>query len=75
MIASSRVTTKFQTTIPQKIRLLLGIGQGDLIGFEVKNNQVFIRKVTPMDIEFAKALEETLTEWNSEADEEAYGDL
>lgn len=75
MISSSRVTKKFQATIPQKIRLLLGIEEGDLLGFEVINNQVFVRKVTPIDIEFAKALQDTLTEWNSEADEEAYSDL
>ena len=75
MISSSRITKKFQATIPQKIRILLGIEEGDLLGFEVINNQVFVRKVTPIDIEFAKALQDTLIEWNSEADEEAYSDL
>jgi hypothetical protein len=45
--------------------------------FEVaKDKRVFIRKATPIDFEFVQALEGTLvSEWLSEYDEEAYGDL
>ena len=75
MLASSRMTQKFQTTIPAKVRKLLGLKSGDLIGFEVKEGSVLLRKASPLDVAFAKSVEGTLSEWASEADEEAYRDL
>ncbi len=75
MVAFSRLTKKFQTTIPAKVRGLLGLQQGDSIGFEVKKGQVILRKASPVDVAYAKALEGTLSEWASSEDEEAYGDL
>lgn len=38
-----------------------------------ENNKVAIREVTPIDFEFAFALEDTLSEWSSKNDEESYG--
>ncbi len=72
---ASKLTTKYQTTIPEKVRSLLGLKKGDFVAFEVKKNQVILKKVSPLDIQFAKSLESTLSEWNSEHDEEAYRDL
>lgn len=69
------VTQKFQTTIPQEIRELLHLQQGDRIGFEVIEGKVVVKKITPLDIEFAKAVEGSLNEWMSPEDEEAYRDL
>lgn len=72
----SKLTTKSQATIPGKIRKLLGLHPGDSVTFEVNENQkVMIRKATPIDFEFAKALEGTLSEWSSPFDKEAYRDL
>ena len=74
--ALSKLTTKSQATIPASIRDLLGVRPGDSIVFEVdENKKVFIRKATPIDFEFLRALEGTLTEWSSQHDEEAYRDL
>ena len=75
MLASSRMTQKFQTTIPAKIRRLLGLQSGDLISFDVKEGDVVLKKASPLDVAFAKAVEGTLSEWASEEDEEAYRDL
>ena len=74
---TSKLTTKCQTTIPEKIRGILGLRPGDSVMFEIaKDKKVFIRKATPIDFEFVQALEGTLvSEWLSEYDEEAYGDL
>ena len=75
-VITSKLTTKNQATIPEKIRKILGIMPGDSVAFEVnKNSKVSIRKANPIDFEFAKALEGTLPEWSSKNDEEAYGDL
>jgi len=74
--ASSKLTTKNQATIPRPIRDFLGVRPGDSVVFEVdENKKVFIRKATPLDFEFLRALEGTLTEWSSQHDEEAYSDL
>mgnify|MGYP002633701406 FL=1 len=73
---TSKLTTKSQATIPEKIRKILGLIPGDSVAFEVdQNKKVVIRKATPIDFEFAKALEGTLSEWSSKNDQEAYCDL
>ena len=74
---SSKLTTKCQATIPEKIRAILELHPGDSVAFEVTSEKkVFIRKATPIDFEFLSALEGTLvSEWLSENDEEAYRDL
>ena len=75
-VITSKLTTKSQATIPEKIRKILGVMPGDSVAFEVnKSLKVLIRKANPIDFEFAKALEGTLSEWSSKYDEEAYSDL
>ncbi len=74
--ASSKLTSKSQATIPRPIRDFLGVRPGDSVVFEIERDQkVIVRKATPMDIEFLRAVEGTLSEWSSQYDEEAYGDL
>lgn len=48
---------------------------GEVIAFDIEGGEVHVRKATPLDLEFAGALVETLSEWSSEADDEAYRDL
>jgi len=75
-VITSKLTTKSQATIPDKIIKFLGLKPGDLVAFEIEQGQkVIIRKATPIDFEFAYALEGTLSEWFSKNDEEAYRDL
>ena len=72
---TSKVTQKYQATIPQAIREKLDIKQGDRIVFEIDAGQVILKKVSPIDWEYLESLGDTLSEWSSEADEEAYRDL
>lgn len=74
MIYSS-VTQKYQATIPREIRNFLDIHQGDRVAFTVIDGQVIIRKMMPLDLEFHRALDCSLSEWNSDADNKAYADL
>ncbi len=75
-VITSKLTTKSQATIPDKIIKFLGLKPGDLVAFEIEQGQkVIIRKATPIDFEFAYALDGTLSEWLSKNDEEAYSDL
>jgi AbrB family looped-hinge helix DNA binding protein len=74
--AVSKLTSKYQTTIPAPVREALGLSAGDLLAFEViAGGSVVVRKWTPIDLEFAQAVEATLEEWASAEDEEAYRDL
>jgi antitoxin PrlF len=75
MLASSRLTRKNQTTIPANIRKMLRLNPGDAVTYDLKEGDVVIKKASPLDVAFTKALESTLSEWASEEDEEAYRDL
>lgn len=72
---TSKVTQKYQATIPQIIREKLEIAKGDRIVFEIEDEKVVLKKVSPIDWEYLESLTETLGEWASSADEEAYRDL
>jgi len=69
------MTQKYQTTIPAKIRRLLGLQSGDKIGFDLKEGDVILKKASPLDVAFAKAVESSLSEWASDEDDAAYRGL
>ena len=75
MIITSKLTSKFQATVPTPVRKALQLKAGDLIGFEIEGTRVTLRHVTPLDLAFAQALEGTLGEWSSKEDEQAFKDL
>ena len=75
-LASSRLTSKGQATVPAAVRRQLALKPGDTVIFEQSSaGTVYLRKAEPLDLEFLSALEKTLSEWNSENDEQAYRDL
>ena len=71
---TAKVTSKFQTTIPKKIREKLDIHSNDTIVFEIEDDHTIIRKMNVVDTGYLKALESILEEWNSEEDS-VYDDL
>lgn len=73
-IVTSKLTARYQITVPKKIRKILDLHPGDPVAFEVAGaGTVLLRKPTAIDLEFAKALEVTLaSEWLSDNDEKAY---
>lgn len=69
----AKLTSKNQTTVPKEVRQALHLKAKDQIVFEIiGDNDVKIRRATPLDIEYLQALTYTLSEWNSEEDEKAY---
>ena len=73
---SSRLTSKYQATIPLVVRKHLHLKERDEIVYELlSDGTVVVRKKTPLDLEYLKSIESTLSEWNSEDDEQAYKDL
>ena len=53
----------------------MGIEKGDSVAFEIQEEGVLIKKVSPLDWEYLAAISDTISEWSSVADEEAYSDL
>jgi AbrB family looped-hinge helix DNA binding protein len=73
--STSKLTKKYQATVPKVVRKKLKLNAGDVIAFEIENETIKLRKAKPIDIEFSSALVPTLSEWESQNDEEAYNDL
>ena len=76
MFAVAKITAKGQTTIPQNVRAALHVSAGDLIAWEVgPDGTATVRRVQPLDLDYLRAVEGTLSEWAGSADEEAYREL
>ena len=75
MFITSKLTSKFQVTIPTPVRKALRLKAGDLLGFDVKGSQVKLRRFATLDVAFSQALEGTLSEWSTKADDKAFKDL
>lgn len=76
MNAVAKITTKGQTTVPANIREALQVTPGDSLVWEMQpDGTARVRRLHPLDVEYLKAVEGTLTEWGTREDEEAYGEL
>jgi AbrB family looped-hinge helix DNA binding protein len=76
MFTVAKVTSKGRTTIPQSVRAALHVEPGDLIAWEVgPDGRATVRRVEPLELEYLHAVEATLGEWVSAADEDAYRGL
>ncbi len=71
----STLTSKGQATIPAEVRKSLKLKAGDKVTFEIDDHKVVLRKAQPFDYHYHTALSQTLSEWGSPEDDEAYGDL
>ena len=72
----SRLTSKYQATVPALVRKALELRAGDAVAWSVAaDGAVRIRKAEPVDAAFAGSVSSTLTEWGSRADEAAWRDL
>ena len=71
----ARISARGQTTIPKSIREAAGLYVGDTLAFETDGEQVVVRKVLQARDDAAQDVSETLSEWASAEDEEAWRDL
>jgi len=70
------LTSQYQATVPKEIRKVLALESGDSIVYEVlPDNSVVVRKSYSADFKYLNSLNSTLSEWESDEDEEAYKDL
>lgn len=75
MQVTSKLTAKGQTTIPREVREQLSLEPGDLISYQIDDGAVRLRKLEPIDIGHLRAVQASLSEWESPEDAEAYDDL
>lgn len=68
----SKLSVKSQTVLPREVRERLRVGPGDRLRYVIDANGVHLEKAAGREEDDPFA---TFTEWASEADEEAYGDL
>ncbi|MDX2438484.1 MAG: AbrB/MazE/SpoVT family DNA-binding domain-containing protein [Acidobacteriota bacterium] len=72
----SKLSSKGQVTIPKEVRESLGLETGDFVTYEITDDSsAILRRVEPYDASFHLAVSETLEEWGSEEDDEAFRDL
>jgi antitoxin PrlF len=68
----SKVSVKSQTVLPREVRERLGVGPGDRLRYVFDADGIRIEKETQREADEPFI---AFTEWASEADDEAYGDL
>jgi AbrB family looped-hinge helix DNA binding protein len=62
---ASKLTSKYQATVPKDVREFLGLSSGDGIQWEIEDGCVVVKKLSRIDLEWQKTIEATLTEWAS----------
>ncbi|MGH6899369.1 MAG: AbrB/MazE/SpoVT family DNA-binding domain-containing protein [Geminicoccaceae bacterium] len=75
MQPTSRITSKGQTTIPREVREKLSLQPGDVVVYELDGGEVRLRKQVPLDVAYLRAVQTTLSEWDSLEDAAAFDDL
>jgi AbrB family looped-hinge helix DNA binding protein len=73
--AVSKLTKKYQATIPELVRQSLALKAGDSVAFDLNDGHIELRKAQTIDMTFSQSLGGTLAEWESKFDEKAYHDL
>jgi AbrB family looped-hinge helix DNA binding protein len=68
----SKVSVKSQTVIPREVRAALGLKPGDTLRYRLTGEGVLMDKAPASESDDPFA---AFSEWTSEADEKAYGDL
>ena len=72
----SRLTKKHQATIPKDICTFLDVDAGDVVAFAIVDGKVILQKSTPLDPEYLRSVQNTLSsEWLSQEDSAAYDAL
>jgi antitoxin PrlF len=66
---------KGQTTIPREVRQKLSLRPGDVLIYELDEDAVRVRKQAPLDVGYLRAVQTTLSEWDSPEDAAAFDDL
>ena len=48
VLQTSKLTTKYQATVPTSVRKVLQLKAGDMLAFEINGDEVKLRRATPL---------------------------
>jgi AbrB family looped-hinge helix DNA binding protein len=71
----TRLTAKGQTTIPSKVRRLLGLSPGDSVMFAVNGDKISLKRAEKLDAAFLRLATESFSDWDAPEAEDAFRDL
>lgn len=71
----AKITSKGQVTVPKAVRQRLHLEAGDTLSYEIEGDSVRVRKVRSFDLGWHQAVTDTLEEWATPEDDEAFGGL
>jgi antitoxin PrlF len=73
--AFSKLTSKAQTTVPRQVRQALQLKPGDALVYEIDGTRVSLGKLASADVAHLRALQASLSEWETPEDAGAFDDL
>jgi len=71
----AKLTSKGQVTVPKEVRIKLRLKPGDTLIYEIEGNTVRLRRAEGFDAAWHRAISNSLDEWASPEDDEAFGGL
>lgn len=73
--ATSKASKKNQTTIPARVRKALKIAKGDTLLWTISGDEVSIRVISKVKVDWTKTSDLSLLEWTPEPEEESEAGL
>lgn len=71
----TKVSKEGEARIPGEVLERLGIKAGDMLGFEVEDDRLVLRRIEPLDAGFLKLASESFADWDAPEADEAFRDL
>jgi len=62
-------------TLPRRVRQAAHLAAGDVVTVVVEGERIIIRKLSAADDVYLRGVQESLAEWNSAEDDDAWRDL
>ncbi|HXT82272.1 MAG TPA: type II toxin-antitoxin system PrlF family antitoxin [Acetobacteraceae bacterium] len=75
---TSKLTSKAQTTVPQPVRVALGVAEGDELAYAIEEGRVILTKAPKKPVHRGDPIEDPFSafwEWDSPEDQQDFAGL